>query len=157
MILIAGSIILLYSVANFELAEQHFEAQRNGLECNKPGSGCPYPDFSDPMIYGMIGLAIFSVGAVLSILKEKSTLTKLIFGITSWTSGISSLVFSFLSYVDDYNHFELMMKHCTTSSCMYPNVFANIQPIQFFGIYGAILLGLGIFRLVIYFRGINKK
>ncbi len=155
-ILITGSVILLYSTANFELAEQHFENQRNGLECDKLGSGCPYPDFSGPMFYGINGLAVFAVGAILSVSKNKTMLTKLVLGITSVVSGMPSVVFSIFAYADDYNHYELIIKKCPSVPCMYPNIFANIKYVQFFGIYGGILLMMGIIILVMYF-GKNKK
>jgi hypothetical protein len=155
-ILIAGSVTLLYSTLYFELAERFSEDVRNGLVCNRPGGSCPVPDFSDPMFYATIGLVMFSIGAILSVFKDKSKSTKLIFGITSLTAGIPALILSVFAYADDYSHIESIIKNCSNTPCMYPDIYYNISIIQFFGIYGLILVAIGIISLA-YFRRGSKK
>lgn len=70
-ILTAGSIILLYSITIFELAKQHFEAQRSGLECANPASNCPFPDFQTPVFYGINGGILFGIGAITMIVIKR--------------------------------------------------------------------------------------
>lgn len=147
-ILIGSGVLLAYSSMTFELAEQYFENQRNGLICNKPGSSCPFPDFEGPMFYGIIGLVIFFVGLFVIIFRERLTVTKKILGIVLVLTGIPAFVFGISAYLDDYNHFLLMVKNCSNSPCMSPNVFANIQFVIFYGIHGAILIAIGVIFLV---------
>ncbi|MGI0102386.1 MAG: hypothetical protein ACREA7_07310 [Nitrosotalea sp.] len=156
-ILIAGGAILMYSTVNFELAERHFEDVRNGLVCNKPGSSCPMPDFDGPAFYAKTGLAMFSVGAAMSLFKERSKLTRLIFGITSATAGAHALILGIVAYADDYSHFESMVKNCSNHPCAAPNVFAYVGYVQFFGIFGGALLAIGVTFLVNHFRGGHTK
>ena len=147
-ILIASGAVMIYYTVSFELAEQYFENTRNGLICNKPGSSCPYPDFEDPVLYGLTGIVVFFFGLILTVFKDRSKLTARILGVTAILTGIPALVFGILAYLDDYNHFLLIMKNCSDSPCMYPNVFANIPSILFYGIYGAILIVIGVIFLV---------
>ncbi|MGI0046530.1 MAG: hypothetical protein ACREBB_05000 [Nitrosotalea sp.] len=156
-ILIAGGVVLMYSTVNFELAERYFEDVRNGLVCNRPGSSCPMPDFDGPAFYAKTGLAMFSIGAAMSLFKERSKLTRLIFGITSATVGAHALILGILAYADDYSHFESIMKSCSNHPCMVHNVFAYIGYVQFFGIFGGALLAIGVTLLIIHFRGGHAK
>ncbi len=153
-ILVSSGSILLYSVANFEFAERYFEDTRNGLGCNKPLMNCPYPDFNEPMFYGIIGLGIFFAGVVLTVIKDRSRLAKKVLGMTSVLAGASALPSGILAYADDYNHLALIMKNCSNSPCMYPNIFTNIQFVLFYGIYGTVFLAIGVIFLV-FFR--NRK
>jgi hypothetical protein len=147
-ILVISGAILVYSNVNFELAEQYFENERNGLICNKPGSNCPYPDFEDPMYYGVAGLAVFFSGMILAISQDKSGMTRKILGMVAIFAGVFAFASGVLAYLDDYQHFLSVMKNCSNVPCMYPMVFANVQFAQFYGIYGAILVAIGMVLLV---------
>ncbi|MDH2908289.1 MAG: hypothetical protein PXX83_09380 [Candidatus Nitrosotalea sp.] len=151
-ILIISCIILLNSATGFGLAEKHFEDQRNGLTCNNPGSSCPFPDFEDHMFYGIAGLGIFASSAILLTFKAKSVLSRLILGITSLISGIPALTVGFLAYVNDYDHYVTIMEKCSLTPCMGPNIFFNMQFVEFYVIYGAVLSTLGVILFVMYFR-----
>lgn len=155
--LIISCIILLNSALGFGLAEKYFEDQRNGLMCNKPGSSCPLPDFEEPMFYGILGLGIFALGVLLSQFKAKSVLSRLILGLTSLISGIPALAVGLLAYADDYVHYVTIMKKCSFNPCMTPNIFFNIQFVEFYVIYGAVLSTLGVIIFVMYLgRKIRK-
>lgn len=156
-ILILSCLILVHFTANFELSEKYFEDVRNGLACNKPGSNCPFPDFEDPMLYGMLGLAIFASGTILSIFKVKPTLPSRTLIMVSLASGIPALIYGLLAYADDYAHYVTIQEKCSQIPCMSPNVFSNIQFVEFYGIYGTILSALGVTLFVIYIRRKNKK
>ncbi len=155
-ILIISCIILLNSALEFELAEKYFEDQRNGLLCSKPGSSCPLPDFEVPMFYGILGIGIFVLG-ILSQFKAKSILSRLILGLTSLISGISALAVGLLAYADDYVHYVTIMKKCSLNPCMTPNIFFNIQFVEFYVIYGTMLSALGVIIFVIYLDRKFKK
>ncbi|MGI0018186.1 MAG: hypothetical protein ACREA1_05715 [Nitrosotalea sp.] len=156
-ILITSCIILLNSALGFGLAEKYFEDQRNGLTCTKPGSSCPLSDFEDPIFYGTVGLGIFATGVILSTFKIKHVLSRLILGIISLISGIPALTVGFLAYVDDYNHYVIIMKKCSLTPCMTPNIFFNMQFVEFYVIYGAALSALGVVLFIMYIRGKIKK
>ncbi|CUR51407.1 membrane protein of unknown function [Nitrosotalea devaniterrae] len=156
-ILIISCIILLNSTIGFGLSEKYFEDQRNGLTCTKPGSSCPLPDFEDPMFYGIAGLGIFASGAILSTFKAKYVLSRLILGITLLISGIPALIIGLLAYADDYDHYVTMMKKCSLTPCMAPNIFFNIQFVEFYVIYGAVLSTLGGILFVMYLGRKFKK
>lgn len=149
--LISSGIILVHFTANFELSEKYFEDQRNGLMCNKPGSNCPYPDFEDPMLYSMLGLAIFVSGIILSIFKSRSISTCRVLITVSLASGIPALVAGVLAYSDDYSHYMTISEKCSLNPCMTPNVFSNMQFVEFYIISGSILSALGVILFVTYF------
>lgn len=149
-ILITSCIILLNSARGFGLAEKYFEDQRNGLICNNPASSCPLPDFEEPMFYGILGLGIFASGVLLSQFKAKSVLSCLILGLTSLISGIPALTVGILAYVDYYVHYVAIMKKCSLNPCMTPNIFFNMQFVEFYVIYGAVLFTLGVILFVMY-------
>lgn len=155
-ILITSCFFLLYSTVYFELAERHFEDERNGLTCNRPGSSCLFPDFSSPALYGIIGLGTFFGGVGLHTFEDKSSLSRKILGATAVATGLPSLLSGILAYTDDYVHFEIIMKNCSGKPCMYPYIFANLSIIEFFVISGAILTAIGIVFLV-YFKKRNGK
>lgn len=155
--LVSSCIILVHFTANFELSEKYFEDMRNGIVCNKPGSNCPYPDFEDPMLYGMFGLAIFVSGTILSIFKSRSILTCRVLIMVSLTSGIPALVAGLLAYVDDYSYYMTVSEKCSLNPCMTPNIFSNMQFVEFYAISGSILSALGVILFVTYFwRKIRK-
>lgn len=156
-ILIISCFILLDSALGFELAEKRFEDQRNGLICTKPGSSCPLSDFEDPAFHGTAGLGIFATGVILTAFKIKHVLSRLILGIISLISGIPALTVGLLAYVDDYNHYVIIMKKCSLTPCMTPNIFFNMQFVEFYVIYGAALSALGVVLFIIYLRGKIRK
>lgn len=155
--LIISCIIMLNSARGFGLAEKYFEDQRNGLICNKPGSSCPLPDFEEPLFYGILGIGIFALGALVSQFKAKSVLSCLILGLTSLISGIPALTVGLLAYADDYGHYVTMMKKCSLDPCMTPNIFFNMQFVEFYVIYGAVLSALGIIIFVMYLEKKFRK
>ena len=153
-ILLSSGVVLICSTIEFKMAEQYFENTRNGLVCNKPGSSCPFPDFEDPMFHGIVALGVFFFGVFLTLFKDRVRLTIRLVGMVSITTGILALVSGILAYVDDYSRLVVIMQHCSNSPCMYPMIFANIQFVQFYGTFGAILIILGTVFLAI-FRGMK--
>ena len=69
--LIVGGIILFFGSVNYTKAFIMLEEIREGLRCNKPGSSCPFPDFSDPEIIMIIGFVLSCIGTFVLLVNRK--------------------------------------------------------------------------------------
>ena len=93
--LIVGGIILFLGSVNYTKAFIMLEEIREGLRCNKPGSSCPFPDFSDPEIIMIIGFILSCIGTFVLLVNRKKidnsvkySYATLITGIVIFSSGM---------------------------------------------------------------------
>ena len=90
--LIVGGIILFFGSVNYTKAFIMLEEIREGLRCNKPGSSCPFPDFSDPEIIMIIGFILSCIGTFVLLVNRKKIDNSLKYSYATLITGI--VVFS---------------------------------------------------------------
>ena len=109
--LIVGGIILFFGSVNYTKAFIMLEEIREGLRCNKPGSSCPFPDFSDPEIIMIIGFILSCIGTFVLLVNRKKidnsvkySYATLITGIVVFSSG---MILNFAMRNSNYYNFVI--------------------------------------------------
>ena len=109
--LIVGGIILFFGSVNYTKAFIMLEEIREGLRCNKPGSSCPFPDFSDPEIIMIIGFILSCIGTFVLLVNRKKIDNSVKYSYATLITGIivfsSGMILNFAMRNSNYYNFVI--------------------------------------------------